>query len=112
MKAVYFLFSSLVILAGCATTVHRGVVAMKVGEEEAHVGIGSDELAVGDHVELYHNECQSSPVGERARSVSKCKKVSYGHGEVTEIINNDYSVVKFPSGTKFTEGDTVEKHVH
>jgi hypothetical protein len=112
MKLPRSLVLGLVFLAGCASSVHRGVVAMKVADEEAHVGLGSDELAVGDHVELYHNECTSTAAGERGRSAKSCKKVSTGHGVVTEIINKDYSVVKFADGTKFSEGDTVERHIH
>jgi len=41
-----------------------------------------------------------------------CKKVSTGHGDVIELYDADYSVVKFPKGTKFSEGDTIEKHRH
>jgi hypothetical protein len=38
--------------------------------------------------------------------------VSIGEGEVTQVLGKDYSVVKFPSGTRFSEGDTLEKHAH
>lgn len=98
---------------GCATGVKRGVVAMKVSDTEAHVGIGQDELNVGDHVELYHNVCSGSGPGRSGSGADRsCKKDPTGHGEVTQILNQDYSVVKFPSGTKFSEGDMIEKHAH
>ncbi len=109
MRNLVFTFASISLLAGCATTMHRGIVAMKINENEAHVGIGSNEVAVGDHVELYRNECEST--GEKP-SRRACKKVLYGHGEVKEILNADYSVVKFPEGIKFSEGDTIERHIH
>lgn len=112
MKKSFLLSISLILFVGCASSIQRGVVAMKISDQEAHVGIGADELAVGDHVELYHNECQSYPLGEKGRSARSCKKVPYGHGEVIELLNKDYSVVKFPAGTKFSEGDTIEKHGH
>jgi hypothetical protein len=75
----------------------------------AHVAMGKNEVQVGDHVELYHNDC--TVVGERS-SKRQCKKVATGHGEVTSTFDGDYSEVTFPEGTKFVEGDTVEKHQH
>lgn len=81
---------------------------MKLSGNEAHVGIGSKEVTVGDHVELYRNQCQ----GGGERSASRCKKISLGHGEVTEILNEDYTVVRFSEGTQFSEGDMIEKHRH
>ena len=111
MKMKPLIVFGLFIFSGCASSVHRGVVAMKINDREAHVGIGAKEIAVGEHIELYRNECESSSVGEkRIRSV--CKKVPGGHGTVTEILNDDYAVVQFPEGTKFSEGDTLEKHSH
>ena len=35
-----------------------------------------------------------------------------GHGEISQILNDHYSAVTFPEGTKFSEGDVVEKHTH
>ena len=96
---------------GCASTTHRGVVAMKVSEREAHVGVGKNELVVGDHVELYRNNCRGSG-GAKGGGVSSCNKKSMGHGTVTNIISDDYSVVQFDDGVNFAEGDMVEKHAH
>ena len=100
--------------AGCATT-QRGVVAMKVSATEAHVGMGTSDVSVGDHVELYKNVCvtaaQEGPT-PRNGFRQNCHKEQKGHGIVTSVINADYSVVKFDSGTEFKEGDTVEKHPH
>jgi hypothetical protein len=107
--------ASVFALAGCATGgVNRGHVVMKTAEEEAHVALGSNEVKVGDHVELYHNECtRTGGGGEKGGGGPRsCKKVSTGHGEVKEVLSPDYVAVKFPEGTKFTEGDTVEKHNH
>jgi hypothetical protein len=87
-------------LIGCTTTrAERGVVAMKMNDTEAHVDIGSPALAVGDHVELYHHICEKRV----------CHKHIGGEGVVSKIVSGDYSVVEFPAGTEFSQGDAVEK---
>lgn len=103
--------ASILTLSACSTGVKRGSVVMKVSDEEAHVGIGKNEVKPGDHLQLYNNVCTGGGGKDRAGD-RICRKVSQGHGEVVEVLNDDYSVVKFPPGTKFTEGDTLEKHGH
>lgn len=104
---------SFLALAGCATGgVNRGHVVMKTSDEVAHVALAANEVKVGDHVELYHNECTGGGGGKNGLGPRSCKKVETGHGEVTEVLNEDYVAVKFPQGTKFAEGDTIEKHAH
>jgi hypothetical protein len=99
------LLSILALVAGCATT-HRGVVAMKIDENTAHVGLNKNEVAVGDHVQLYGNKCTSTKVEQN------CKKISKGHGVVSQILSDDYAAVKFDIGVAFQEGDFIEKHSH
>lgn len=112
LKSIALAFGVLA-LAGCATGIKRGHVVMKTADEVAHVATGENEMKVGDHVELYHNECTRLGGGEKGGGGPRnCKKVSTGHGEVTDVLSPDYAEVKFPAGTKFTEGDTIEKHVH
>jgi hypothetical protein len=113
LLSILIISLGLILLSGCASGVKRGVVAMKISSTEAHVGVGRDELRVGDHVELYRNACTGTPGGKVADGGSRsCRKESAGHGEVTQILSDDYSVVQFPPGTKFSEGDMVEKHGH
>jgi hypothetical protein len=101
--------ASVLLLAGCATGgPKRGHVVMKTGEGIAHVALGRGEVQVGDHIELYQNRCAGGGKG----TDRTCKKISKGHGEITELFDADYSLAKFPEGTQFTEGDTVEKHSH
>ena len=95
-------------VSGCATGFHRGVVAMKVDEETAHVGINKEEVNVGDHVQLFSNQCTSGPRG----SNRKCVKIPKGHGDVVEILGEHYVSVKFEKGVQFNEGDFIEKHGH
>lgn len=113
MKASLVLCSlCLLAFTGCATTIKRGHIVMKTSNDEAHVAMGSGEVRVGDHVELYHNQCTASGNGIKGAGTKECHKVIGGHGEVTTVINDDYSTVKFPPGTQFAEGDTIEKHSH
>ncbi len=97
------------LLVSCASGVKRGVVAMKIDETDAHIAMNSDEVSVGQHVELYWNKCVKPP---QKGSVQKCEKVQKGHGIVTEILNEHYSAVKFEDGVKFNEGDFIEIHSH
>ncbi len=69
-------------------------------------------MKVGDHLQLYHNRCSNARSSQTAAAEQICRKVFSGHGEVTEILSEDYSVVRFPPGTQFAEGDTLEKHRH
>jgi hypothetical protein len=57
---------------------------------------------VGDQVRLYRHVCNSS--GKR----TTCEKVVVADGEITALINEHYSTVRFPAGTTFAEGYTVE----
>lgn len=110
LTAMIIVLSAL-IAAGCATDhVKRGQVVMKTSERVAHVALASDEVKVGDHVELYYNQCKAS--GGEKGTVRNCKKIAGGHGTVTALFDPDYSEVEFPEGTKFGEGDTVERHAH
>lgn len=100
---------SLVFLAACSSSqkVHRGVVAMKINDSTAHVGLNQDEVALNDHVQLYSNKCTKSV----SREVS-CQKIEKGHGTITEIISPNYVAVKFDDGVSFQEGDVIERHSH
>lgn len=109
IKKSLYIFCSAALLSCASGPLRKGHVVMKISPTEAHVAMGSNEVKVGDHIELYHNEC--SEVGEHT-SKRECKKIDAGHGVVTAVLNADYSIVKFADGTKFSEGDTIEKHRH
>lgn len=107
-KSVSVLIAGALILSSCATQLHRGVVAMKIDESTAHVGLNATEVKVGDHVQLYGSKCTQGNKG----TPTKCTKFSKGHGVVTEALSADYVAVKFDSGVAFQEGDFIEKHSH
>jgi uncharacterized Zn finger protein len=101
-------------LVGCATGgVKRGHIVMKTSDRTAHVALASGEVQVGDHVELYHNECTKEGGGlKNGGGIRTCRKIEGGHGVVSQLFDSDYAKVEFPEGTNFTEGDTIEKHAH
>jgi len=106
-KATYLLLA-LFIFSSCASRTHRGVVAMKIDEKTAHIGLSYNEVSIGDHVQLYTNKC-SKLDRNTSRTGQTCEKISKGNGTVTAIINESYSVIKFDDGVIFHEGDFVEK---
>ncbi len=107
-KVAVLLVSGAIALSSCASKVHRGVVAMKIDDSTAHVGLKNSEVSVGDHVELYSNKCPTS----KFDTTKTCQKILRGHGTVTEIVNDNYAAVRFDNGVTFNEGEFVEKHSH
>ena len=100
------------IAAGCAGghAAMRGSVVMKIDPTKAHVGLGSGEVAVNDRVRLYRNACTPNAAGSGSGAHHPvCTKETVAEGIVTETLDDHYSVVTFPAGTVFQEGDTVEK---
>lgn len=106
-------------LTGCAThSLMRGSVVMKMSDTSAHVCLGQNEVKVGDRLQLYKNVCKKSVVEvskknseNRKVESQSCERVDGGFGEVTKILNDHYSLVSFPAGTSFSEGDTLEKSI-
>ena len=77
----------------------RGSVAMKISPNEAHVCLGKGEVKAGDKVTISKNECVPK---------QSCRLVKVGEGEVVEVLNDHYSVVK-AEGVPLEEGYVVEK---
>jgi hypothetical protein len=106
------LSSVLLLAVGCASTnphaAMRGSVVMKVDDSQAHVCLGSGEVKAGDHVTLIRHECHDvNPKASTA--MQKCVPRMIGEGVVSEVLNDHYSLVRFPAGTDFHEGDSIEK---
>jgi hypothetical protein len=100
MKSLFVVMGMFV--AACSHQMMRGSVVMKTTDTDAHVCLGRGEVAVGDHVHLFHNDC----VGQKA---AQCRRVLVGDGTVMQLFDDHYSLVRFPMGTAFAEGDTVER---
>jgi hypothetical protein len=98
--------------AGCAThSAMRGSVVMRVNNSDAHVCLGEGEVAVGDTVNLIHHDCATKNnekpwVGAAG---DRCRRQVVGTGQVVEVLNSHYSIVRFKGGVAFVEGDTIEK---
>jgi hypothetical protein len=104
------LFTLGLLLSGCAQMNAGGAVAMKVSAETAHVSLGAEEVSEGDAVTLYRNQCERSPRASSKTALSKlnCTRIRIGEGTVTEVLNENYSVVAVSPGTSFEEGDEVK----
>lgn len=94
---------------GCASSVHRGVVAMKIDEHTAHVCIDPDEAKVGDHLSVFRNECSQPIPGSKSRGIPVCKKRPVGSATIISYFNEHYAEARFANGTAFKEGDMVER---
>ena len=96
-------------LEGCAHT-PRATVAMKVNETEAHVGLGSREVSIGDRIAFFENICQGATARQEGAQVGPaCHKAKVGGGRVVQVLNQDYSVVTADTGVHFKEGEVVER---
>jgi hypothetical protein len=88
----------------------RGSVAMKVSDQEGYVCLGENEVKQGDKVALFRSDC--TPVGTSNRAASPygpaCKKIKVGEGEITQLLNEHYSVVKTSPSVALQEGLIVE----
>ena len=102
------LFLAVAATTGCAGghAVMRGSVIMKIDPTTAHVCLGNGEYKVNDRVRLFNNVCTPA-VGDRRPPI--CKKETVAEGTVTQLLDEHYSVVAFPAGTIFVEGNTVER---
>ena len=81
---------------------------MKASEDEAHVCLGNNEVKTGDKVNLFKNICTSKGRAADGGGAG-CEKRFLGEGEVSQILNQHYSVVKVAKGVPFEEGTIVEK---
>jgi hypothetical protein len=98
------LFVVMGLFAGaCSHQMMRGSVVMKTTDTDAHVCLGKGEVAVGDRVHLIHNDCSAGS------KPGQCRRVTGGDGTVVELFDDHYSLVRFPPGTAFAEGDTIER---
>jgi hypothetical protein len=107
MRLVGLMLSGVLVVAGCGHMAARGSVVMKISETQAHVCMGDKEVAAGDRVQLVRNDCTAA--GGKVPLSERCKRVVVGQGQVTQVINEHYSVVDFPIGVPFKEGDSIEK---
>ena len=95
------------VLSGCAHSLMRGTVAMKVSETEAHVCLGEGQVKTGDKVAFLVNQCSGG--SGKTGTGRDCQLIKVGEGQVRQLLNNHYSIVKADAGVKLDEGTLVEK---
>ncbi len=101
----------LLIVSACSTGRARGVVAMRIDDETAHVCVGKTEMKTGDRVELYRSDCSpSTRTGKPGTTkLGACTLNRIADGEITSTLNDHYAVVKLSRPSVYREGDIVEK---
>lgn len=111
VKNVALTLLGVLVLSSCAHhSTMRGSVAMKTGENNAHVCLGDDEVKQGDKVIAYKNVCTKNLTKTKEnQTTGACVREKIGEGTVINVINEHYSEVKFDDGVPFTEGTIVEK---
>lgn len=111
VKNVLLILLGVFVLSSCAHhSTMRGSVAMKTGENSAHVCLGDNEVKQGDKIVAYKNTCTKNlSKTKENQATGACVKEKIGEGKVTTVINEHYSEVTFDSGVPFTEGTIVEK---
>ncbi|MBF0300131.1 MAG: hypothetical protein HQK51_15525 [Oligoflexia bacterium] len=97
------------IISSCSNNAIRGVVAMKIDDQIGHISLGDSEVKKGDKVAIYKQDCPARNNSLKGGSSSHCSKTRIGEGEISEILNENYSVVNYPNEIKVEEGDIVEK---
>ena len=109
------LTATLFTAAACGHSIMRGSVVMKISDTEAHVCLGRGEVAHGDRVDLVRHVCRTKSDTARPSGASvplqvgQCERQVLARGEVERVLNEHYSVVRFPVGTEFQESSSVEK---
>lgn len=112
MPYKFFLLITSCWILGCASLSARGVVVMKVSDTEAHVDLGGAELQGVRGVSVYRPTCPPVVLLGKSKAADRavCEKRLLGNGKVTEVMNDEYSLVTFPQAIAFEEGDIVEAY--
>ena len=105
-KKHFYTAAMILVLSGCAHGPQRGNVAMKISDTEAHIHM--ENSRVGKRVTVFENDCQVLGDPREGAAKKNCNKVQIGHGVITEILNDEYSIVQFDSALSYKEGAIVE----
>jgi len=99
-----FVLGFVLLTAACAAPKEstRGAVVMKVAGNEAHIRLGRSQVAPGDKVRISRELCVGAGRGKQ------CRLEDVGEGQVVDVIDDTYSLARFPSTVAYKEGDVVE----
>jgi len=76
---------------------------MKIDGTESHVRLPDNTASVGDRVQFLRRRCTGT--GKLVR----CPEQPIGDGQIVQLLNSRYSVVRICCGVPFEEGDAVER---
>lgn len=95
----------LVALLSCATLQPTGLgsVVMKIDGTEAHIRMPDNAVAAGDRVQFLRQRCSGTG------KLTRCLDEPTGEGEVVQLLNAHYAVVRVRCGVEFDEGDRVAR---
>ena len=97
-------------IGGCAPTVKRGVVAMKIDEQRVHVTLGKDDVSVGDQVTFYQNVCQPQIGPSKPANPSRrCEQEVAGKGNVVLFFGDKLSDIDVSHRATISEGHEIER---
>ncbi len=93
----------------------RGTVVRMLDEHTAQVCLDDGEVAVGDQVIVFENDCRMPTPEHREPSIfpgsdgfGGCRQIELGSGVVERLLNQHYSIVRFPDGVSVHAGDSVD----
>lgn len=104
------LLTAAMALSDCAHS-QKGTVTMKVSDEEAHVGLGANDVHPGDRIEIY-GPCLSPKqrwANPDSVELGGCNRAKLGEATIARVLNKDYSIVKVDPGVHFDEGALIRK---
>jgi hypothetical protein len=83
----------------------RGSVTSTMNEQEGQVRLGRNEVKSGDRVALYDNDCSRSTLESLSSAYEPpCRRVKVGEGQITQVLDERYSVVKADPGITLKKG--------
>ena len=105
------LYLALTAVAVACTSAHpHGRVVMKLDDRTAHVELPPGSVGAGDAVALVELRCPDKVVRRRHSPPDGCDTLVRGAGTVTKVLSDKYTVVEFPKGLSFKEGDVVHPY--
>jgi plastocyanin len=118
-----FLLSSVLFLFSCTHSLERGIVAKSETTNKAIVYLDKNEVKVGDTVTFEQTDCRHGgadtttmnelsvlggyPV-QTGYTQSACETIYLGRGEVIEIIDENYSVLKVDGNVELNDSTKIE----
>ena len=105
MRAIAVLFTDVLLASAGATlpSASQGRILMKIDGTEAHIRMPDNAVASGDRVRFLRQQCRG--VGK----ITRCREEPTGEGEIVQVLNARYSVVRILWGVHVDEGDVVER---